>query len=119
MEKKEFIKKWISISITDWYKNQIREPLFVARGSEIETEHGYFEDYYSLTKEENKILMDNLECFYYYGKKCDNNEITDCECYLGREFGSMYITLLFNIEDDIVEDCIKPLLKEHGIIIDE
>jgi hypothetical protein len=114
MEKSELKINWKCISIIDWIKNVIEEPLFVAHGSDLAPEHGYFEGYNELTTEQRIILDENLECFYYNSKQCNIGEDDDpCECYLGREYSSMYIELLIHSEeDDIVQLCIKPLMNE-------
>ena len=65
--------------------------LFIVYYSDI-ISHGYFKNYNSLSNDELKILMENLECFYNYGKICNiNHELELCECIIGKDFGSVII----------------------------
>jgi len=110
IEKKKYPQlKWNEITIKEWYSNHIEKTLFIVKGSETPVHHGYFEG-------DEKLLYDNisnLECFYYYGKKCEkkNEDDEECECYLGKEFSSLTVEYFCSQYDEIVENCIKPMLE--------
>jgi len=107
-KKKSQLLKWNEITIKDWYTNHIEKTLFIVKGSELPVHHGYFEG-------DEKVLCDNiskLECFYYHGKECvQNDDDEDCECHMGREFSSLMVDYFCSEYDEIVENCIKPMLE--------
>ena len=103
---------WRETTIKDWYHNHNEEILFVASGSETPVEHGYFEGYSSLSKEQIDSI-ECFECFYYHSKQCEkeNEADEDCECHMGREYSSLIVEPFCNIYDDIVTKCIEPMLE--------
>ena len=70
---------WKSINIKDWYTKYPDEILFVVHGSETPIEHGIFEGYNKLTKEELKKFNESPACYYYNGKRCEKENEEDAE----------------------------------------
>ena len=103
--------EWVDIGIPEWYEDHIEEILFIVKGSETPISHGYFKGYNELSREQINSI-DSYECLYYYGKECtkENEEAEECECCLGREFSSLEVKYFCCQYDDIVEECIKPML---------
>ena len=106
---------WKSINIKEWYTKYPDEILFVVHGSETPIEHGIFEGYNELTKEELKKFYESPACYYYNGKKCEkeNEDDEECECYLGNEFSSLMVEYLCSIDDDIVDKVIRPMIEGY------
>jgi len=58
-------------------------------------EYGYFKHIFPLTVEQNEWLNDYTECCYYNGQPChvwqEETGDEDCECVLGRGFGTLVL----------------------------
>ena len=66
-------------------------------------EYGYFKHRRKLTDFEQEWLEEHTECCYYNGQPCERwqdengNADEDCECELGKEYGSL---ILYELDED-------------------
>ena len=113
--------EFVECNIKEWYLNHKEKDLYVVYGDEICTHHGIFKGLENLTDEEYNLFKSNKECFYNYGKMCHIGENTEtCECLLSREYSSIIVEFLTNIDDyDIFSKVIKPILIDLKIDVEE
>lgn len=98
-DKKRFCE-WVSCGKREAKKKGTKER---SKGYQVEGEfggeYGYFKYLTPLTEEQSEWLVNYTECCYHYGQPCqiwqeEDGCGEDCECVLGREYGSLVLTEL-------------------------
>ena len=96
--KKEAFKQKSSVTHSTGYKLE----------GEFGGEYGYFKYLKPLTEEQEEWVSEFPECCYYSGQPCQGNQDgtaeEDCECLLGREYGSLVLTPLGDPYEHIEAD---------------